>query len=99
MAQSEILQKLKSLEDQVQLGEATRQEMRDKLRIADDSNKELAKFIRSLQTQSDGELSSMRQFLQQKVNEDMSVSQKFNEKNSILFNELVRLGKDTEANQ
>lgn len=41
----------------------------------------------------------MRQFLQQKVNEDMSNSVKVNEKNSILFNEMVRLGKDTESNQ
>lgn len=53
-------------------------------------------FIKSLQTQGDIELSSMRQVLQQKISDDQQNSLKSNEKNSILFNEMVRLGKDNE---
>ena len=38
----------------------------------------------------------MRQFLQQKISEDHANSAKFNEKNSVLFNEMVRLGQESE---
>ena len=38
----------------------------------------------------------MRQFLQQKISEDYANSAKVNEKNSVLFNEMVRLGQENE---
>ena len=38
----------------------------------------------------------MRQFLQQKISEDHANSAKVNEKNSVLFNEMVRLGQENE---
>lgn len=41
-------------------------------------------------------MSSMRQFLQQKISEDHANSAKVNEKNSVLFNEMVRLGQENE---
>ena len=53
-------------------------------------------FIKNLQTQGDQELSSMRNFLQQKISEDQSNNSKNNEKNSVLFNEMVRLGQENE---
>lgn len=59
----------------------------------------MVSFIKSLQTQGDLELSSMRQVLQQKISEDQQNSLKSNEKNSILFNEMVRLGKENEEYQ
>lgn len=49
-------------------------------------------FIKNLQQQGDIELSSMRNFLQNKISEDQSILNKNNEKNSVLFNEMVRLG-------
>jgi hypothetical protein len=58
------MQKLKSLEDQVMLGDKTRAELSQKLRITEDNNREMVTFIKNLQTQGDQELSSMRQFLQ-----------------------------------
>ena len=87
---------MKSLEDQVRLGEGTRVELRDKLRLTEENNREMANFIKSLQQQGDLELSSMREFLQQKITEDQQNSVKTNEKSSILFNEMVRLGKEND---
>lgn len=73
--------------------------MRDKLRASEENNHQMVSFIKSLQTQGDMELSSMRQVLQQKISEDQQNSLKSNEKNSILFNEMVRLGKEYETSQ
>lgn len=88
--------KIKNLEEQVLLTEQTKNELRDKLRIADDGNREMIAFIKNLQQQGDIELSSMRSFLQNKISEDQSLMNKNNEKNSVLFNEMVRLGQDNE---
>ncbi len=41
----------------------------------------------------------MRQFLQQKISEDNAQQAKSNEKNSVLFNEIVRLGQAHEKYQ
>ena len=46
----EITVKLKSLEDQVLLGEKTRIDLRDKLRVTEDNNREMINFIKNLQT-------------------------------------------------
>jgi hypothetical protein len=88
--------KIKNLEEQVVLSESTKNELRDKLRIADDGNREMISFIKNLQQQGDIELSSMRNFLQNKISEDSSLANKNNEKNSVLFNEMVRLGQENE---
>jgi hypothetical protein len=47
-SQQEIVAKIKSLEDQVSLGERTRVDMRDKLRITEDNNREMVNFIKNL---------------------------------------------------
>lgn len=72
--------------------EKTKVEMRDRLRVADENNRELMNFIKSIQTQSDQELTQMRAFLQDKLNEDHLGSIKQKEKSTVLFNEVVRLG-------
>lgn len=41
--------KVKNLEDQLMLQEQTKAELRDKLRIADDGNREMISFIKNLQ--------------------------------------------------
>ena len=92
----EMSVKIKNLEDQVLLTEQTKNELREKLRIADDGNREMIAFIKNLQQQGDIELSSMRNFLQNKISEDQSLNNKHNEKNSVLFNEMVRLGQENE---
>ena len=81
-----------------------------KLRLTEDNNREMVNFIKNLQSskspksgKGDQELSSMRQFLQQKISEDYQNNTKSQEnprkarsqeKNSVLFNEMVRLGQD-----
>jgi hypothetical protein len=48
--QQEVIQKLKSLEDQVLLGDKTRMELNQKLRLTEDNNREMVAFIKNLQT-------------------------------------------------
>ncbi len=67
---SEVLSRISSLEGSLNREEKLRLEMRDKLRVSEEQNRELANFIKSLQTQSDQELTQMRTFLQDKLNED-----------------------------
>lgn len=45
----EMTIKLKNLEEQVILGDHTRQQLRDKLNQAEESNREMVSFIKSLQ--------------------------------------------------
>ena len=49
-SQQEITQKIKLLEDQVTLGDKTRQELNQKLRVTEDNNREMVSFIKNLQT-------------------------------------------------
>lgn len=93
---SEVTSRLTSLESSLQREEKMRLEMRDKLRQSDEQNRELASFIKSLQSQSDQELTQMRSFLQEKLNEDHLNGIKTKEKSTILFNEVVRLGQEYE---
>ena len=79
------------------MNESMRNDLRDRLRVAEESNKELTAFMRSLQSQGDNEMASMRNFIQQKISEDQQSVAKTNEKSSILFNEMVRLGKEAET--
>jgi hypothetical protein len=52
-SQSEVLSRISTLEQSLNREEKLRLEMRDKLRVSDEQNRELANFIKSLQTQSD----------------------------------------------
>jgi len=92
----EVMQKIKFLEDQISMEEKNKLETRDRLRIADENNRELMNFIKSIQTQSDAELTQMRAFLQEKLNEDHIGGIKQKEKSTVLFNEVVRLGQEYE---
>lgn len=53
---SEVTARIQALEQSLQREEKVRLEMRDKLRLSEEQNRELANFIKSLQTQSDTEL-------------------------------------------
>jgi hypothetical protein len=57
------MQKINFLEDQIKREEKNKVEMRDRLRISDENNRELMNFIKSIQTQSDQELTQMRTYL------------------------------------
>lgn len=93
---SEVVSRISTLEQSLTREEKLRLEMRDKLRVSDEQNRELANFIKSLQTQSDQELTQMRTFLQEKLNEDHLNGIKHKEKSTVLFNEVVRLGQEYE---
>ena len=67
-----------------------------KLRVAEDNNLQMSNFIKGLQSQSESELAQMRNFLQTKLSEDHADKVKTKEKSSILFNELVRIGQESE---
>ena len=56
----------------------------------------MSNFIKGLQSQSEAELAQMRNFLQTKLSEDHAEQAKTKEKSSILFNELVRIGQESE---
>ena len=73
-----------------------RNDLRDKLRVSEENNIQMQNFIRSLQSQSESELAQMRNFMQTKLNEDHADKLKTKEKSSILFNELVRIGQESE---
>jgi phosphopantetheine adenylyltransferase len=60
---SEVTARIQALEQSLQREEKVRLDMRDKLRVSEEQNRELANFIKSLQTQSDSELTQMRTFL------------------------------------
>ena len=47
------MSKIQFLEDSIKREEKTKLEMRDRLRVADENNRELMNFIKSIQTQSD----------------------------------------------
>ena len=59
----------------------------------------MSNFIKGLQSQSESELAQMRNFLQTKLSEDHADKVKDKEKSSILFNELVRIGQESEKQQ
>lgn len=84
------------LEQNVRNDEMLRNELKNKLRVTEEHNQDLAHFIKGLHNQSETELASMRNFLQAKQSEDHVEKMKFKEKNSILFNELVRIGQQSE---
>lgn len=49
----EIILKVKNLEEQVLMSDKTRIELRDKLRVAEEGNREMISFIKNLQQQGD----------------------------------------------
>lgn len=69
------------------------------MRIAEENNLQMSNFIKGLQSQSESELAQMRNFLQTKLSEDHADKVKTKEKSSILFNELVRIGQESEKQQ
>jgi hypothetical protein len=93
---SELANKISIVEDNVRREEKARVELREKLRVSEEQNREMVNFIKSIQTQGDVELSQMRQFLQEKLNEDHLTTIKSKEKSTVLFSEVVRLGQEGE---
>ena len=92
----EVQAQVAALRGDVERGEAVKNELREKLRTAEEHNLEMANFIKSLQSQSESELAQMRNFMQSKISEDHQAKIKTDEKSSILFNELVRIGQESE---
>lgn len=50
---NEVMQKISFLDEALKREERTRIEMRDKLRVADENNREMMNFIKGIQNQSD----------------------------------------------
>lgn len=93
---NDLVTKVALLEQNMRNDEMLRNELRQKLRITEEQNMDMQNFIKSLHNQSEAELAQMRQLLQSKTSEDHVEKIKVKEKNSILFNELVRIGQQSE---
>ena len=93
---NDVVRKVNQLEMSLAKEEQTRIELQSKLLRSEEQNLELSNFIKSLQSQSEQELAQMRNILQSKLSEDHMDKVKSNEKNSILFQELVRIGQQSE---
>ena len=48
-------------------------ELRDKLKVSEEQNLQMANFIKSLSNQSENELTQMRNLIQSKVSDDHAV--------------------------
>ena len=59
----EVQAQVAALRSDVERGEAVKNELREKLRTAEEHNLEMANFIKSLQSQSESELAQMRNFM------------------------------------
>lgn len=93
---NDLVTKVALLEQNMRNDEMLRNELRQKLRVSEEQSLEMANFIKGLQNQSETELAQMRNFLQSKQSEDHIEKMKSKEKNSILFNEVVRIGQQSE---
>lgn len=91
--------KLQAVEDGQRRDEGERAEWRKKALVQEETNRAMQGVLQSLKLQGDSELGQMRQFMQDKINEDHVSNVKNKEKNTVLFNEVVRIGEVNEKHQ
>lgn len=96
---SDLANKVNLMQQEQQRADQNKTELRDKLRTAEEQNLQMANFIKGLQSQSETELAQMRNYLQTIFSENHADQVKSKEKSSILFNELVRIGQESEKQQ
>ena len=96
---SDLANKVNLMQQEIQRADQNKTELRDKLRTAEEQNLQMANFIKGLQSQSETELAQMRNYLQTIFSENHADQVKSKEKSSILFNELVRIGQESEKQQ
>jgi len=99
MGVQELATKLNFMEDKIQADEQERSELRRKLQAQEETNRALSGLLQNLKLQGDSELGQMRQYLQEKLNEDHVSNVKNKEKNNVLFSEVVRIGEVNEKHQ
>jgi len=93
---NDLASKVASLESLLCGKNDSQSELFNRLRQAELNNKELENYIKSIQYQSDKEISELRNALNEKFNEDSTTNSKNKEKNAALFSEVVRLGQEFE---
>lgn len=93
---AELTQKISGLEAEIRRGEQVNEDLNDKLRSVEQNNKEMQVFMKTVQSQTENELTQMREIVNEKFGEDQVIHVKNKEKNVALFNEVVRLGQETE---
>jgi len=99
MGVQELATKFNFMEDKIQADEQERSELRRKLQAQEETNRALSGLLQNLKLQGDSELGQMRQYLQEKLNEDHVSNVKNKEKNNVLFSEVVRIGEINEKHQ
>ena len=95
---SDLVNKLNLLEARLMREEKAKIELRDKLSFAEQNQRELLDYVKSLQHQENHELNQMRSILQEKLTEDQGFAIKEKERSKTLFHEVVRLGEQQERN-
>jgi len=93
---NDVVQKINLLEARLMREEKAKLELRDKLGFAEQNQRELLDYVKSLQHQENHELNQMRSILQEKLTEDQGFAIKEKERSKTLFHEVVRLGEQQE---
>ncbi len=96
LVNSDVVNKLNLLEARLMREEKAKLELRDKLSFAEQNQRELLDYVKSLQHQENHELNQMRSILQEKLTEDQGFAIKEKERSKTLFHEVVRLGEQQE---
>ncbi|KAL4480269.1 hypothetical protein ABPG74_020785 [Tetrahymena malaccensis] len=84
------------LDTKLQREDRNKNEMREKLILTEQNQKEILFFIRNMQKSETTEILQLRGIMQEKMTEEQSLLQKEREKSKALFMEVVRLGETQE---
>jgi hypothetical protein len=93
---SELLSKVSSLDQKLKREEQAKNELRDRVLVAEANQRELMTFMSQTKKQDEAELKQLRGMLQEIQGEDQIDKSKNNEKSAALFQEVVRVGTEQE---
>lgn len=93
---SQLIAKISSLEEKLKREEHAKNELRDRVLVAEGNQKELMTFMTQSKKQDETELKQLRGMLQEIHSEDAVDKSKNNEKSAAIFQEVVRIGIEQE---
>ena len=92
----ELMGRLSAMEEKIKREEASKIELRERLAISENNQKELMNFMRQEKKQDETELKQLRMMVQEVQNDDQVDKTKNNEKSAAMFQEVVRIGVEQE---
>lgn len=93
---SELIAKVASLEEKLKREEHAKNELRDRVLVAEGNQRELMTFMTQTKKQDEAELKQLRSMMQDIHSEEQVDKSKNNEKSAAMFQEVVRLGMEQE---